>query len=82
MLHGSSGPGLNYRDAWLIVQPDRPRAPTCGIYDRAQWPNGADCRDFIFVTEDLAPRVQRVSVDGDTAASDHQPVLIEMSVES
>jgi endonuclease/exonuclease/phosphatase family metal-dependent hydrolase len=82
MLHGSSGPGLNYRDAWLIVQPDRPRAPTCGIYDRAQWPNGADCRDFIFVTEDLAPRVLRVLVDGDTAASDHQPVLIEMSVES
>src|SRR5437879_3356107 len=30
-LHGSSGPGLNYRDAWLIAQPDRPRAPTCGI---------------------------------------------------
>jgi endonuclease/exonuclease/phosphatase family metal-dependent hydrolase len=79
MLHGSSGQGLNYRDAWLIVQPDRPRAPTCGIYDRAQWPNGADCRDFIFITEDLAPRVQKIAVDGDTAASDHQPVLIEMS---
>jgi endonuclease/exonuclease/phosphatase family metal-dependent hydrolase len=79
MLHGSSRPGLNYRDAWLVIQPDRPRAPTCGIHDRAQWPNGADCRDFIFVTEDLAPRVQRVSVDGETAASDHQPVLIELS---
>jgi endonuclease/exonuclease/phosphatase family metal-dependent hydrolase len=82
MLHGSSRPGLNYRDAWLIAQPDRPRAPTCGIHDHAQWPNGADCRDFIFVTEDLAPRVQRVAVNGDTAASDHQPVLIEMSAES
>jgi endonuclease/exonuclease/phosphatase family metal-dependent hydrolase len=79
MLHGSSGPGLDYRDAWLIAQPDRPRAPTCGIHDRAQWPNGADCRDFIFVTQDLASRVRRVAVDGDTAASDHQPVLIEMS---
>lgn len=79
MLHGSAGQGLNYRDAWLLVQPDRPRAPTCGIHDRAQWPDGADCRDFIFVTEDLTPRVQRVAVDGETAASDHQPVLIEMS---
>ena len=79
MLHGSSGPGLNYRDAWLIAQPDRPRAPTCGIHDRVQWPNGADCRDFIFVTEDLAPRILKVSVDRDTAASDHQPVLIELS---
>jgi len=25
------------------------------------------------------PRVQKIAVDGDTAASDHQPVLIEMS---
>ena len=80
MLHASTRPGMNYRDAWLIVQPDRARAPTCGIHDRAQWPGGADCRDFIFVTQDLASRVQRVSVDGDTAASDHQPVLIELSV--
>jgi endonuclease/exonuclease/phosphatase family metal-dependent hydrolase len=79
MLHGSARPGLNYRDAWLIIQPDRPRAPTCGIHDRAQWPNGADCRDFIFVTQDLASRIRRVSVDGDTAASDHQPMLIELS---
>jgi endonuclease/exonuclease/phosphatase family metal-dependent hydrolase len=79
MLHHSSRPGLSYRDAWLVAQSDRPHAPTCGIYDRAQWPNGADCRDFIFVTQDLASRVRRVSVDGNTAASDHQPVLIEMS---
>jgi endonuclease/exonuclease/phosphatase family metal-dependent hydrolase len=82
MLHGSSGSGLNYRDAWLVAQPDRPRAPTCGIHDRAQWPNGADCRDFIFVTEDLAPRVRKIAVDGETAASDHQPLLIEMSIEA
>ena len=82
MLHGSIRPGLNYRDAWLVVQPDRPRAPTCGIHDRAQWPNGAGCYDFIFVTEDLAPRGRRVAVDGETTASDHQPVLIEMSDES
>jgi exonuclease III len=79
MLHGSSRPGLNYRDAWLLAQPDRPRAPTCGIHDHVQWPNGADCRDFIFVTQDLSSRVRRVSVDAVTAASDHQPVLIEMS---
>ncbi|MEN3381954.1 MAG: hypothetical protein V7608_1998 [Hyphomicrobiales bacterium] len=82
MLHDSTRPGLNYRDAWLLVQPGRPRAPTCGIHDRAQWPDGADCRDFIFVTQDLAPRLQRISVDTDTAASDHQPLLIEMSIQA
>lgn len=78
LLQNASRPGLNYRDAWTIGQPDRPRAPTCGVYDREQWPDGADCRDFIFVSEDLGSRVQQVSVDGKTAASDHQPVLIEL----
>ena len=40
-----------------------------------------DCRDFIFVTEDMAGRVVRMKVDGETAASDHQPVLIELADE-
>ena len=40
-----------------------------------------DCRDFIFVTEDMAGRVRRMEVDGETAASDHQPVLIELADE-
>jgi endonuclease/exonuclease/phosphatase family metal-dependent hydrolase len=79
MLHASSRPGLNYRDAWTLCYPDRRHEPTCGIHDRAQWTQGADCRDFIFVTEDLAQRVRRVEVNGETAASDHQPVLIEIT---
>ncbi len=79
MLHGSSRPGQNYRDAWKIHHPDRPHDPTCGIHDHVQWKNGPDCRDFIFVTEDLAGRVRRIEVDRDTAASDHQPVLIEIA---
>jgi endonuclease/exonuclease/phosphatase family metal-dependent hydrolase len=78
-LGNPSRPGLNYRDAWSICYPGRPHLPTCGIYDRKQWPNGEDCRDFIFVTEDLAGRVRRIAVDSKTAASDHQPVLIELA---
>jgi endonuclease/exonuclease/phosphatase family metal-dependent hydrolase len=78
LLHGSSRPGLNYRDAWTICHPDRAHDPTCGIHDHVQWKNGPDCRDFIFVTEDLTGRVRRVEVDGLAAASDHQPVLIEL----
>ena len=61
------------------IVPAAPRAPTCGLYDRAQWADGPDCRDFIFVTEDLAGRVRRIDVDADTAASDHQPVIIEFA---
>jgi endonuclease/exonuclease/phosphatase family metal-dependent hydrolase len=79
LLHASSRPGLNYRDAWSIRHPDRSHQPTCGLYDRVQWKSGPDCRDFIFVTEDLAGRVRRIEVDGATDASDHQPVLIEIA---
>lgn len=78
LLHDAVRPGLNYRDAWTICHPDRPHEPTCGLYDRVQW-KAADCRDFIFVTEDLAPRVRRVEVDGATDASDHQPLAIELA---
>jgi endonuclease/exonuclease/phosphatase family metal-dependent hydrolase len=81
MLHASSRPGLNYRDAWTICHPGVPHAPTCGLHDRVQWKNGADCRDFIFVTEDMDGRVRRMEIDGETAASDHQPVLIELADE-
>lgn len=78
MIHGSSRPGLNYRDAWTIRHPGLPHEPTCGLYDRDLW-DGPDCRDFVFVSEDLAPRVAVVVVDSETSASDHQPVLIELA---
>jgi endonuclease/exonuclease/phosphatase family metal-dependent hydrolase len=81
MLHASSRPGLNYRDAWTVCHPGLPHQPTCGVHDHLQWKNGADCRDFVFVTEDMTARVRRMEVDGETTASDHQPVLIELADE-
>lgn len=79
LIHRMARPGLNYRDAWTICHSNGPRAPTCGLYDRAQWPDGPDCRDFIFVTEDLADRTRHVEVDSVTDASDHQPVVLELA---
>jgi endonuclease/exonuclease/phosphatase family metal-dependent hydrolase len=79
LLQSSARPGLNYRDAWAICRPGQPHRPTCGIYDRAQWPGGADCRDFIFLSEDLADRIRSIAVDEATASSDHQPVFIEIA---
>ncbi len=79
MLHNAARGGLNYRDAWTIRHPGRPHDLTCGLYDREQWAGGPDCRDFIFVSEDLAARVRDVVVDGKTAASDHQPMMIELA---
>lgn len=79
LLQHSRGSGHSYRDAWTLRDPARPRVPTCGIFDRAQWPNGPDCRDFIFVSEDIAGHVTRIDVDTSTDASDHQPLVIEIA---
>jgi endonuclease/exonuclease/phosphatase family metal-dependent hydrolase len=66
------------RDAWSVRNPGKPHAPTAGIYDADQWPKGPNCRDFVFVTTDLAPRLRRIAIDVKTDASDHQPVLVEI----
>jgi endonuclease/exonuclease/phosphatase family metal-dependent hydrolase len=68
-----------YRDAWQIRHPGEPHAPTLGLYDKVQWPGKPFCSDFIFLTEDLAERVEDVVVDSATDASDHQPVLLELA---
>lgn len=67
-----------YLDSWQINHPGRPHAPTLGVFDREQWSEAFTC-DFIFLTEDLAGRVREVRVNGDTDASDHQPVLLVLN---
>jgi endonuclease/exonuclease/phosphatase family metal-dependent hydrolase len=75
-LQSAIGPGVPaYRDAWELRHPGRPHDPTLGVFDKEQWP-APFCCDFIFVTEDLAPRVDELAVDASTDASDHQPVLL------
>jgi endonuclease/exonuclease/phosphatase family metal-dependent hydrolase len=64
-------------DAWETRWPGAPHPPTLGVWDRKQWPE-AYTSDFIYVTRDLAPRIADVKVDGQTRASDHQPVMIWM----
>ena len=56
-----------YRDAWQLRHPGRPHAPTLGVHDRTQWPEAFAC-DFVFVTEDLADRVEDVEVNDVTDA--------------
>lgn len=65
------------KDAWTLAHGARPHAPTVGLHG-CPWPDRAYCCDFFFVSEDLAPRIARVEVDAETAASDHQPVLLEI----
>ena len=68
-----------HRDARQVRHGARPHDHTpFGVHDRKQWPEAFAC-DFIFVTEDLAGRVEDVKVNLDTDASDHQPVLLHLS---
>jgi endonuclease/exonuclease/phosphatase family metal-dependent hydrolase len=65
-------------DAWEVAHPGTPHAATFKIYEKDR-PGDPELHcDFIFVSADLAARVRRVTVDGKTQASDHQPVLLEL----
>ncbi len=65
-------------DAWQCLHAGIAQPPTAGVHDHQQWPEAFAC-DFIFTSADLRPRLARVAVDAATAASDHQPVLIELA---
>ncbi len=64
-------------DVWQRLHPALPQPPTAGVHDRAQWPEAFAC-DFVCASADLRPRLRAVAVDGATAASDHQPMVVEL----
>lgn len=65
------------RDSWAVLHGDAPHAPTVGIHP-VDFVDRPLCYDFWFLTEDLAPRLVGHHVNPTTAASDHQPVWIEL----
>jgi len=69
----------NYLDAWRIIKGQEFHAPTCGIYDRTQWPQGGHCRDFCFISRDLIPVARDIEVQQETNASDHQPIILHLN---
>lgn len=66
-----------FRDAWETVQPNLAHAPTAGIHP-VDWLDRPSCYDFVYVTEDLVGRLRACELDARTAASDHQPLWIEL----
>ncbi len=66
------------KDVWQIINGDKAHAPTCGIFDKRQWPEGPHARDFFFISDDLCPKIKDISVHTKTNASDHQPILLEL----
>lgn len=67
-----------FRDAWSVLHPNETHAPTVGIHP-VGFIDQPECFDFIFVTEGLAGRLKAHGIDAVTAASDHQPVWVEMA---
>lgn len=80
LLEPFEGGVAGLTDAWTLAHPGAAHASTVGVHDKEQWQGRVPCFDFIFVTDDLRERVRRVDVNLDTAASDHQPVLIELDL--
>lgn len=69
--------GPAYRDAWRLVHGHHPHPPTFCVHS-TDYGDSPYCCDFVFVSEDLAARVHSVAVDGQSRASDHQPMLLEL----
>jgi endonuclease/exonuclease/phosphatase family metal-dependent hydrolase len=67
-----------FADAWACAHPNAPRAATVGLYDHEQWEDGPFACDFVFVTEDLKPRIASCGVDQNSRSSDHQPMWLEL----
>ena len=75
IVGGAGGAGVVRRlDA---VPPGVAHAPTVGLHG-AEWPDRAYCCDFLFTSASLAANSKDVRVLAETAASDHQPVLLAL----
>ena len=77
LLAAPEGSALALVDAWRVVHGDMARAPTTGLHGYP-WPERPECYDYFFVTDDLAPRLTALDVQSETAASDHQPVVLDL----
>jgi endonuclease/exonuclease/phosphatase family metal-dependent hydrolase len=62
----------------VATHPGTPHPGTFKLYEK-DFPGQPELHcDFIFVTEDLVPRIASVRVDRDTQAADHQPVILTL----
>lgn len=66
-----------WQDGWPLAHPATPHAPTVGLHGAA-WPDRPYCCDYFWVAGDACARVRGLRVEASTAASDHQPLLLEL----
>lgn len=65
-------------DAWELAHPGIAHPPTMNIFVKMKPDDPLLHCDFIFVSDDLRPRVRGVAVDIETQVSDHQPVTLTL----
>ena len=65
---------IGFVDAWEALHPGTPHPPTFHVHEK----EAPYCCDYVFASEDLAPRLRAIRVDAATQASDHQPVIAEL----
>ena len=63
-------------DAWEVMR-GTPHPTSFRFFDQTD--GSPHCCDFMFVTEDLASRLQRIVYDQQMQSSDHQPILVELA---
>jgi endonuclease/exonuclease/phosphatase family metal-dependent hydrolase len=68
-----------YRDAWSLAHPLTAHAPTVGLHDGSPGAGRPFTFDYMFVSDDLAPKVRRLEVHPVANGSAHQPVLLELA---
>ncbi|MBV9191925.1 MAG: endonuclease/exonuclease/phosphatase family protein [Betaproteobacteria bacterium] len=66
-----------FMDAWQVLHPGEAHPHTFRVHERKDG-QSPYCCDYVFVTENLVPRLRSIAVDADNQASDHQPVIIEL----
>ena len=67
-----------FADSWEALHPGEAHPPTFRVHERKA-EDSPYCCDYVFVSQDLLPRLRSIRVDADTRASDHQPVILELS---
>jgi endonuclease/exonuclease/phosphatase family metal-dependent hydrolase len=66
-----------YVDAWSLAHPNTSHAHTVDLHDATKAPR---CFDYVFVSNNLRGAVRALTVNAETAASDHQPLLLEVEL--
>ena len=80
MTEKFSDNNMDLVDAWREHYGVNTHTPTCGIFDFKQWEMGPHCRDYFFISQSLVQKINQVSVNTETDASDHQPIRLVLDV--